>query len=207
MRLCNRPLSGFTLAETLVALLILSLVSAAGTALLIGATGAGQQLRAAEAEARKLDIAQALIRQDIAALSPRAVIPDTGFGDPGNLFGGPPSGNEPFLSFVRDGWLNPVGLADRSDLQRVQYRLDQGQVIRDAIVRPDATRATPVSSRVLFDQVAEIELAFWRGGTRSDYWDGDAGQPLHILPDLIELELRFENGEYLRLAAVSGGRG
>ena len=52
-----RPSSqqGFSLAETLVALFILALVSSAGATLLIGATGAGKQIREQEAEARQLN--------------------------------------------------------------------------------------------------------------------------------------------------------
>ncbi|MEM1087810.1 MAG: hypothetical protein AAGH90_08775, partial [Pseudomonadota bacterium] len=67
------------------ALLILAALSAAGTSLLLGATSSSKQLRLKEAEARQIDIAQALIRNDIAALSVRAIVRDGGFGRPGNL--------------------------------------------------------------------------------------------------------------------------
>ena len=112
--------AGFTLAETLVALFILALVSASGASLLVGATGAGKQIRQAEAEARQLDIAQALIRQDIAAMSERAVLPDVRGGRAGNLFGESRRGSKTFLQFVRDGWLNPGEVEARSDLQLVR---------------------------------------------------------------------------------------
>jgi len=68
----TRPAShqaGFTLAETLVALFILALVTAAGGGLLIGATGSGKQVRERDETVRKLDMAQAMIRNDIAALA------------------------------------------------------------------------------------------------------------------------------------------
>lgn len=198
--------AGFTLAETLVALFILALVSAAGTALLIGATGSAQQIRQAERGARQMDMAQALIRQDIAALSPRVALPDTGYGLAGNLFGGPPRGTDPFLRFVRNGWLNPALLANRSDLQLVRYRLEAGQIIREAVVRPDASQATPVARRILFDNVAEVQLAFWRDGERFLEWAGDADQPVFILPDLIDIEVRFDTGESLYLSVLTGGR-
>ncbi|MEC7290724.1 MAG: prepilin-type N-terminal cleavage/methylation domain-containing protein, partial [Pseudomonadota bacterium] len=79
--------SGFTLAETLVALFILAIVSTAGAALLIGATTTGQQIRDQEEITRQLDIAQRLIRQDIAALNARPIRPDDGYSPAGNLFG------------------------------------------------------------------------------------------------------------------------
>ena len=206
IRSAPKQQGGFTLAETLVALFILALVASSGTALLIGATGSGQQLRAAEERAQKLDVAQALIRQDIAALSPRAILPEDGFGVAGNLFGGEATTGDEVLRFVRDGWLNPADLLPRSDLQFVRYRLADGALIREVVTRPDATRGTPVSTRTLLAGVRRIETRFWRGGEVATYWQGDAGQALHILPDLIEFEIYFETGQTLSLATLTGAR-
>ena len=198
--------SGFTLAETLVALFILAIVSSAGAALLISSTSASQYVREREIEARTLDIAQALIRQDIAAMSARAVQPVDGYSAAGNLFGEAPRGEEPFLRFVRSGWINPAHIEARSMFQSVEYSLRGGALIRQASLRPDATRGTPVSSRVLLDGVQRIELGFVRGNQRSDYWLGDAAAARSVLPDMIEIEIFFENGTSLSLASLTGGR-
>ncbi|MEL7110722.1 MAG: type II secretion system minor pseudopilin GspJ [Pseudomonadota bacterium] len=197
---------GFTLVETLVALFILAIVSSAGAALLISATSASQQVRQQEAEARKLDIAQALIRQDIAALSARTIKPADGFSLPGNLYGESPRGEAPFLRFVRSGWINPGSIEPRSNLQSVEYFLRSGVLVREAALRPDATNGTPVSSRVLLDGISRIELGFVRGDQRSDFWIGDSQITSSVLPDMIEMELFFENGTSLSLAALTGGR-
>lgn len=198
--------SGFTLAETLVALFILAIVSSAGAALLISSTSTSQYVSERENEARTLDMAQALIRQDIAALSPRAVQPIDGFSPAGNLFGEAPRGEEPFLRFVRSGWINPGGVEARSNLQSVEYVLRNGALIRQASLRPDATRGTPVSSRVLLTDVQRVELGFVRGDQRSDFWLGDAIVGRSVLPDMIEIEITFENGTSLSLATLTGGR-
>ena len=197
---------GFTLAETLVALFILAIVSSAGAALLISATSASQQVREREAAARTIDIAQALIRQDIAALSPRAIQPLDGFSPAVNLYGEAPRGEEPFLTFVRTGWLNPGSVEARGTLQSVEYRLRNGALIRESSLRPDPTRGTPVSSRVLLEGIARIELGFVRGDQRSDFWRGEVLADRSVLPDLIEIELFFENGTSLLLANLTGGR-
>lgn len=197
---------GFTLVETLVALFILAIVSSAGAALLISATSASQQVRQQEAEARKLDIAQALIRQDIAALSARTIKPADGFSLAGNLYGEAPRGEAPFLRFVRSGWINPGSIEPRSNLQSVEYFLRGGVLVREAALRPDATNGTPVSSRVLLEGISRIELGFVRGDQRSDFWIGDSQITSAVLPDLIEMELFFENGTSLSLAALTGGR-
>ncbi len=198
--------AGFTLAETLVALFILALVTAAGGGLLIGASGSGKQVRERDETVRRLDMAQAMIRNDIAALSARAIRPDDGFSRAGNLFGYSAPGRDPFLSFVRSGWVNPGGMAARSNLQAVRYRLQAGQLIREAVVRPDAVAATPVSRRVLLHDVLRVDMRFQRGGEWSLDWIGDAGQALHILPDLIEMEVTFAGGETLTIAALTGAR-
>lgn len=202
----RRAQAGFTLAETLVALFILAVVSAAGSALLIGATSASQQIRENEAQARQLDVAQRLLRQDIAALSPRAIRPADGFSPAGNLFGDTPRGEEPFLRFVRGGWLNPGAVEPRSGYQAIEYVLRDGALIREASLRPDATSGTTVSSRVLLRDVRTVELGFVRGDQRSEFWRSDVGISLNTLPDLIEINVIFENGTDLSLAALTGAR-
>jgi len=197
---------GFTLAETLVALFILAIVSSAGAALLISATSASQQVREREAEARTIDIAQALIRQDIAAMSSRAIQPADGFSPPVNLYGEAPRGDDPFLTFVRSGWLNPGSVEARGTLQSVAYSLRGGALIREANLRPDATRGTPISSRVLLEGISRIELGFVRGDQRSDFWFGETLADRSVLPDLIEIILYFEDGTNLTLASLTGGR-
>ncbi|MEM8616810.1 MAG: type II secretion system minor pseudopilin GspJ [Pseudomonadota bacterium] len=197
---------GFTLAETLVALFVLSLISAAGTSLLLGATSAGQQLRTQQADLREIDLAIAMIRNDIQALSVRAIQPDTGFGRPGNLFGRSSPSPEPVLSFVRDGWINPNGVDQRGTLQAVRYRLEEGKLIREAYVRVDASFGTPGTRRVLLSGVRGVETRFVRRGVASDEWIGDAGQPLHVLPDLISLSITFEGGQILTLSTLVGAR-
>ena len=206
MRHVSHSQRGFTLVETLVALFILAIVSSAGAALLISATSASQQMRQQEAEARKLDIAQALIRQDIAALSARTIKPADGFSLAGNLYGEAPRGEAPFLRFVRSGWINPGSIEPRSNLQSVEYFLRGGVLVREAALRPYATNGTPVSSRVLLEGISRIELGFVRGDQRSDFWIGDSQITSAVLPDLIEMELFFENGTSLSLAALTGGR-
>jgi len=97
-------------------------------------------------------------------------------------------------------------MAARSNLQTVRYRLQAGQLIREAVVRPDAVAATPVSRRVLLHDVTRVDMRFQRGGEWSLDWIGDAGQALHILPDLIEMKITFAGGETLTIAALTGAR-
>jgi general secretion pathway protein J len=206
MKAVTKHQSGFTLAETLVALFILAIVSAAGSALLIGATTTSQQLRDQEKITRQLDVAQRLIRQDIMAMSGRTIRPLDGFSDSMGLVGEQPRDEEPFLQFVRSGWINPGYIEQRSGLQAVQYALRNGNLVREVRLRPDATAGTPISSRVLLNNVRTVELEFLRGDQSSDFWQSGGENGVDVLPDLIEVTVRFENGTSLSLAALSGGR-
>ena len=198
---------GFTLLETLVALFLLSLISAAATALLRGSLRTSNQVERRSAELQQLDLAQTVLRNDIAAMSIRAVRPDNGFDPPGNLFGGDRVGNEPFLQFVRSGWINPAGLTPRSSLQLVRYRLEDGALFREATLRPDPVQATPTHEQLLLTGLRDVSLRFYRNDAWSDVWVGDAGQPLSVLPDLVEVRLIFENDRVLSISAMTGGRG
>ncbi len=196
--------AGFSLAETMVALFILSLVSAAGSGLLFGATSTSRQLGERDGIVRQIDLAQAMIRNDLSELSPRGIQPDDGFGRVGNLFGQPRAGDGEVLSFVRSGWINPAGFSQRSDLQAVRYEIDRGDLIRIASLRPDRVNSTPETRRVLLSGVVQVNTRFQRGGVWSPDWIGDAGQALSVLPNLIELDIRFEDETSLRIVALAG---
>ncbi|MEO1408013.1 MAG: type II secretion system minor pseudopilin GspJ, partial [Pseudomonadota bacterium] len=202
----SSPQGGFTLVETLVALFVLGMISAAGAALLLGAAQTQKQVQTREQQSRQIDVAQAMIRNDISALSHRAIKPDNTFGRPGNLFGEDSYGDRPFLSFVRSGWLNPGQLAARSRLQAVAYRLVDGALFRTATLRPDATNGTERADMVLLQDVDMVRTRFRRGGEWSVEWIGDAGQSLRILPDLIELQIVFTDETQMTIAALTGAR-
>lgn len=205
-RMVSSGQTGFTLLETLVALFILSILSAAGTGMLIGAIDTNKAVERRGSVQQELDLAQAFLRNDIAALSGRAIRGDDGFSPPANLIGRVMPDGQPFLTFVRSGWLNPGNLEPRSTLQAIEYRLEEGRLIRSATLRPDSDPRTPVSEQVLLHSVKSVGLRFFRGDSWSEVWEGDAGQSLHVLPDLIEVELRLEGDLALSVMALTGGR-
>ncbi len=198
--------AGFTLAETMVALFILALISAAGSGLLLGATSTSKQIRTVEEDTRQIDIAQAIIRNDIAAMSPRAVRPIDGFGPPMALFGQDPRDGEVFLTFMRGGWFNPNLQQMRSDLQSVGYVFEDGALVRRATLRPDALRSTPVSERVLLNGIRRVDVRFMSDGQWTSRWNDGFLQRAEQMPELIELEIEFEDETSLIIATLVGAR-
>ncbi|WP_084399998.1 type II secretion system minor pseudopilin GspJ [Henriciella aquimarina] len=198
------PEAGFTLVETLVALLVLSMVSVAGGSLLLRANDAGKQVREREAALREIDIAQAFIRNDLAALTARGWSPPESGQGLQTLAGGETNRTDALMSFVRSGWLNPAGQAPRSDLQAVRYTLsDEGELVREAWLRPDPAPSTPMVRRVLLENVADVRLGFWRGSERSAYWEGTPVPPADVLPEAIDVEITFKDGRALTITARS----
>ena len=198
--------AGFTLVETLVALFILSILSVAGGNLLLRATDASKQVSEREAEIRKLDIAQALVRDDLEAMTLRATEGLDGYGEPQSLTGGQTNRTDALLAFVRNGWINPQGVAPRSSLQYIRYQLtEDGELVREAFLRPDPASATPVVRRVLMEGVQAVDLTFWRGDESSAYWEGTDVPPGNVLPDYIEMRITLEEDRVLTIASLAGG--
>lgn len=198
--------SGFTLAETLVALFILSILAVAGGSLLLRATEAGKQVRDREATIRTFDIAQAFIRDDLEAMVHRGSVPEDGFGEPLTLVGGQTNQTDAVMRFVRNGWINPDRVVPRSGLQTVRYELTgEGDLVRAAYLRPDPTANTPVARRVLLQHVESVDLTFWRNGEPSTYWEGRTVPPANVLPDLIDMRIALQYGRVFTISSLVGG--
>ena len=197
--------AGFTLVETLVALLILSIMAVAGASLLLRSTETGKQVREKEIEIRALDIAQSFIRDDLESVTTRAAETVEGRGGARILIGGDTSRTDALLGFTRNGWINPDE-APRSGLQSVSYRLtDDGDLIRQASLRPDPVESTPVVEQVLFRKVAGVDFSFWRDGEISTYWEAVPVPPDDLLPERIEMTIRFDDERTLTVASMIGG--
>lgn len=200
------PSSGFTLTETLVALFILSILAVAGGNLLLRATDAGKQVRDREAVIRTIDIAQAFIRDDLESIVTRGSVPVDGFGEPLTLAGGETNQTDAVIRFVRNGWINPNRAIARSGLQTVRYVVtEEGDLVREAYLRPDPSPGTTMARRVLLSNVEEVDLTFWLDGVSSTYWEGTAQPPADAMPDLIDMRILLRDGRALTISSLVGG--
>jgi general secretion pathway protein J len=121
-----------------------------------------------------------------------------------------------FLFFARDGWPNPLQ-QQRSDLQRVAYRIDDnGRVWRDYWPeRNQPLDDEPIGTRLLMENVEEIRVRFLPSNAESvadDSWlelwpPGDPAflQSPWQLPTAVELTLSTaEFGDVQRIFALPG---
>ena len=208
----REPQGGFTLIEVLVALAITAFVAAAAYSGISGVLGGAEQLRASSVQNDELGRALALIDRDIRQFTPRAVRDEFGDAQPA-ISGGPLAWH--LLSLTRAGWYNTQNLP-RSDLQRVNYYLEDGALWRAYYPVLDRLSNTQRLEVRLLDDVEEFELRFLdsveqlqvgRGGEiDTDNWPRnwvvDRSQPGAALPPPAAIELRLtvvDVGELRRL--------
>lgn len=170
--------AGLTLAELLIALAILGLISTVGVYSLRLGLDSRDQFAAADARLRSIQIARTLVREDMLQITPRTVRDVDGGFQPASFVGGDgfgSAGRDPderiLLRFTRRGWANPAFAAPRSTLQYVEYVHRGNELIRR--VRPylDDFRAQPRAERVLVANVSAARMEFLAGfgGGKSDW--------------------------------------
>lgn len=158
-----RATGGFTLLELLVAMAIFAIIGA----LALG--GLNSVLSQRETAARQLDRvhqvqrAVRILTGDLGQLAPRIARDALGTQE-APLRG--PCGVDFVACFSRDGWRNPFAQFPRGTLQRTQYRLDDGKLMREYFTVMDRTLVNEPRSEVLVDDVEAFELAYLdRGGS------------------------------------------
>ncbi len=115
------------------------------------------------------------------------------------------------LTFTRGGWANPAGLP-RSELQRVNYLLRDGKLIRRHLAVLDATAALPYEERELLDQVQALSFRYMDGGlVWQKGWppaiqlNGPATELLRVRPVAIEITLQLKDwGKLQRIVEIAG---
>lgn len=148
--------AGFTLVEVLIALAITAFISAIAYSSLSSALQAVESIRVTAQRTYEVDRAWMIISRDLQQFVARPVRDEFGEVEPA-LQGGA-AARFP-LSFTRTGWHNPTA-NQRSSLQRINYRLEDGALWRDTYsVLDRAPDSAPRQVRLL-ENVEVLELVF-----------------------------------------------
>ena len=152
----SRRLAGFTLVEVLIAMAITAIVSMLAYSSLSTVFSSVESLRDSTRRTYEFNRAWLIISRDFNQFVRRPVRDE--FGDVEGALTGGPSANY-LLSLTRSGWYNP-NAHPRSNLQRVNYRLEDEELWRDAYPVLDRVGDTEPQSALLLEGVEYLEFAF-----------------------------------------------
>lgn len=197
--------AGFSLVEVLIALFITGLLATLGASLVIGTLGGQERLMQAADDARGIELAHAALKTDLAQLAGRPTRAPDGRVREWTFAGGSLDGDGALIAFSRAGWDNPDGAEPRGSIVYVEYRLDEGRLVRRSWVRADPTERTPMVERVLVERVASAQVSFARQGVWSDTFGAQAEADRSLqFPDLVAVDLEIETIGEVRQVFATG---
>ncbi len=193
--------NGFSLMEVLIALAITATLASAGTFMMVQTLNASSAIDLRMQDVRDQIKSDNLIRNDLSSVTSRIGVAQDQAPSAHGFVGGQSKDNAILMSFIRDDWTEAATIRTRSNLQRVEYHLLEGQLVRRAWVRPDPSRQTPYTERVLYTDLEDINLRYRENGKWLDVWpatyDGKH-------PDLIEITVIFSQNDTLTLNYAVG---
>jgi general secretion pathway protein J len=155
--------TGFTLLEVLIAMAIFSLISLTSFALLNTVINSDEISQRHSERLIEIQRAWLIIERDLMQLTQRTIriegekpVLQPLFTEHRDSSSGVDS-----ISFVRAGWRNPGLLMPRSDIQPVNYYLDNQQLIRQHFNFVDAVEGQEPIKRVLLNDVEALQFEFY----------------------------------------------
>lgn len=121
-----RQVKGFTLIELMIAILIFAMISTAAYKLFDSVSRAQQVTDGILDHLDEIQRALVVLEKDLFQVAPRPIRDE--FGDRQKAIVAPGTNGE-ILEFTRFGWRNPL-LEVRSNMQRVAYSLEEGELVR-----------------------------------------------------------------------------
>lgn len=205
----SRHDAGFTLVEVLIALFIFAIV-ATGSMTALTTTLRGQaQLEDKLSQVQAIETTRALMKSDMASIILRQNRNPYGGKEQYVLRGG----DDTVLTFTRSGRVNPGGIDKRSDLIRVSYVFEDRKLIRRTLDQVDPAPQAEARDRVLFDDVADVDVQFFTSKMALPSGNGQAANFPNItvgssqvqvragqqndIPNYVSLTLTFLSGDKL----------
>ncbi|MBB1278728.1 MULTISPECIES: type II secretion system minor pseudopilin GspJ [Pseudoalteromonas] len=195
---------GFTLLEVMVALGILAFVIIATHQILETTTRAKDASDEKIAELNGLQTTFRLMDQDFSQMTKRAVRNESGDVQEQYLLAGRYVLESQYdgIAFVRDGWINPINLLPRSELQAVGYRVIDDNLERVYRVYVDQLdNMEPRVQRVL-GNVEELKFEFLDDKNEwQEQWE------IKALPKAVAVTLQQIEAEPIRRVFLVPGQG
>jgi general secretion pathway protein J len=193
----------FTLVELLVAIFVFAIVSAIAMGGYNELVKQSDIVSAGAGRTREVQSAMQRLVLDFTSLEPRPVREPLGDSVQPALRAD--ERNDQLVELTHSGWSNPAGVP-RSTLQRVAYRLEDKQLVREYWVVLDRTLTGEPERAVLVDKVTRVGLRFMDANrTWQEQWPPLGNPSADMRPIAVEVTLELEDwGEIKRLIEVSG---
>ena len=191
--------TGFTLVEMMVALLIFSMLSVAGVILLRGAVDSNEVTAENLGEMAAMQRFVSLMEADLSQAIARTHRDQNG--DRMAAFAGEGSGQpNSFLSFTSGGQSN-INDAPRPNLNRVEYRLQEGVIARLHYRMTDGGAISEPAE--LLTEISALEVRY--RDKRGIWLDDWRTERLADLPRAVELRLTQDGRNYRHVFLVGTG--
>ncbi|MZR61742.1 type II secretion system minor pseudopilin GspJ [Alcanivorax sp. DP30] len=196
----QRRLLGFTLLEMVVTIAIFAFIYVWAASFLSSALRGREQLTESADEMERSQRAMTFLTLDFEQLVSRPVRDPYGDPQPAII------GRDNYVEFTRLGWSNPFGLRKRSEMQRVIYTLENGDLYRRYWPVLDTSVATRYQQDILLENVARFTVRYLDLTPQGDwqwveFWPDAAlaTQPVWLqrLPKSIEIEIELESGDVI----------
>ncbi|TMO77124.1 type II secretion system protein GspJ [Pseudoalteromonas sp. S3785] len=195
---------GFTLIEVLVAMAILAVVIMATHQILDSTTKAKEASDEKIAELNGLQTAFRLMDQDFSQMTQRTVRNEAGDAQAQYLLAGRYLLESQYdgIAFVRDGWVNPINLLPRSELQAVGYRVLDDNLERVYRVYVDQLDNMEPRVQVVLKGIEELKFEFLDANNEwQEQWQ------IKALPKAVAVTLQQIEAEPIRRVFLVPGQG
>jgi general secretion pathway protein J len=195
---------GFTLIEVLVAMAILAVVIMATHQILDSTTKAKEASDEKIAELNGLQTAFRLMDQDFSQMTQRTVRNEAGDAQEQYLLAGRYILESQYdgIAFVRDGWVNPINLLPRSELQAVGYRVLDDNLERVYRVYVDQLDNMEPRVQVVLKGIEELKFEFLDANNEwQEQWQ------IKALPKAVAVTLQQIEAEPIRRVFLVNGQG
>ncbi len=174
--------SGFTLIELLIAIAIFAVLSFAAYQILQGVLRSGEISKEHDHNLVEIQRGMLLIERDFVQMVARAS--RTGSTDDENLqvlYAGKNTLDSDYqgIEFNRLGWANPLNLLPRSNILRVGYRVQEGQLQRLYYLHPDTVSGKEPEQQVILHDIENLTFRFW-GDDWVSSWNSSSEIPTGI---------------------------
>lgn len=192
-----RAQRGFTLLELLVATAIVVVIGVAATMVFGEAVNSREHVGNRASALAGLQRGFLLMQRDFEEIVARPARDE--MGDVQSFLASTADGG---VEFTRLGWINPLDTRQRGSVQRVRYRLVDGELRREYWDHPDRQAGSTPESSVLMTDVVSFRVQYLEKPANGDYtWQddwpssADLGQPPQFrrapLAIAVEIETKY----------------